>query len=117
MQFYHCGHVYNMLPVALLCAVNLNRSDGNEVVNAFKLQYTPLKTSKSLVRDFRHKHYAVLREDFVVRFGFRVLRSLLPVLLVMFQLCNGAGITGATTGAPVIGCTAKLTAAVRKSPP
>jgi len=111
-----------MLPVALLCAVNLNRSDGSEVVNAFKLQYTPLKTSKSLVlyqkvRDFRHKHYAVLREDFVVRFGFRVLSSLLPVLLVMFQLCNGAGITGATIGAPVIGCTAKLTAAVRKSPP
>ena len=115
MQFYHCGHVYRILPIALLCAVDLNRSDGSEVVNAFKLQYTPLKTSKSFVlyqnvRDFRHKHYAVLRGDFVVRFGFRV-------LLVMFQLCTGAGITGATTGAPVIGCTAKLTAAVRKSPP
>jgi len=47
MQFYHCGHVYRILPIALLCAVDLNRSDGNEVVNAFKLQYTPLKTSKS----------------------------------------------------------------------
>ena len=115
MQFYHCGHIYRILPIALLCAVDLNRIDSNEVVNAFKLQYTPLKTSKSFVlcpnvRDFRHKHYAVLRGDFVVRFGFRV-------LLVMFQLCTGAGITGATTGAPVIGCTAKLTAAVRKSRP